>query len=81
MNKKINENTTIYLDMDGVLADFFEALARFYNVDHWKENVGFFGFFECVNNQEVANALFDSAIKWLKEKGVDGVYGTCRINF
>jgi 5'(3')-deoxyribonucleotidase len=37
MNKKINENTTIYLDMDGVLADFFEALARFYNVDHWKE--------------------------------------------
>ena len=37
MNKKINENTTIYLDMDGVLANFFEALARFYDVDHWKE--------------------------------------------
>ena len=35
MNKKINENTTIYLDMDGVLADFFGALAKFYDVDHW----------------------------------------------
>ena len=43
MNKKINENTTIYLDMDGVLANFFEALARFYDVDHWKE----------INNKEI----------------------------
>jgi len=27
----------IYSDMDGVLADFFGALAQEYFVDHWKE--------------------------------------------
>ena len=27
----------IYSDMDGVLADFFGALAQEYFVDHWKD--------------------------------------------
>mgnify|MGYP003650214993 FL=1 len=28
---------TLYLDMDGVIADFFKGLEQFYKVKHWKE--------------------------------------------
>ena len=35
-----------------------------------KVNDGFFGFFDCINDQAVADLLFAEAAKWLKEKGV-----------
>ena len=28
---------TIYVDMDGVIADFFTELAKHYKVNHWKD--------------------------------------------
>ena len=34
-----------------------------HNKEH-NENIGFFGFFECIEEQEVANALFDAAFLW-----------------
>jgi GNAT superfamily N-acetyltransferase len=39
------------------------------------DNIGFFGFFECIDDQEVADNLFNEAVKWLKSKGKDGVRG------
>ena len=39
------------------------------------DKIGFFGFFECINNQSVANLLFDNAVNWLKSKGMDTVRG------
>ena len=27
----------VYVDMDGVIADFFKAIEERYNVKHWKE--------------------------------------------
>ena len=41
--------------------------------------VGGCGFFECVNDQEAANLLFDTSKKWLKEKGYNSMDGP--INF
>ncbi|MFN5519892.1 MAG: hypothetical protein ACK49C_05930, partial [Ignavibacteria bacterium] len=38
-----------------------------HNLTH-NDKVGFFGFFECENNQETANSLFDSAKQWLCER-------------
>lgn len=40
-----------------------------------KDNVGFFGFFESINDQQVANALLNKAKEWLKEKGFSEMRG------
>lgn len=41
--------------------------------------VGGIGFFECINNQDAANLLFDTGKKWLQEKGMQAMDGP--INF
>lgn len=75
-------------------AEFFLALkdgevvgriAAIINNDHnkyWKEKTGFFGFFECIDNQEVANKLFDTAKEWVKAKGMNKLRGpmSCSTN-
>lgn len=37
------------------------------------------GFFDCINDQEAANVLFDAAVKWNKENGMEAIDGP--INF
>ena len=39
------------------------------------DKVGFFGFFECENDQAVADALFDAAAAWLRTRGFDTMRG------
>lgn len=41
--------------------------------------VGGIGFFECINNQDAANILFDQAKSWLNEQGMEAMDGP--INF
>jgi len=36
---------------------------------------GFFGFFDCINDQETANLLFEKAAEWLKAEGLTMVQG------
>lgn len=40
-----------------------------------EDTVGFFGFFECVNNQAVADALLDAAAEWLRGQGCSAMRG------
>ncbi len=40
---------------------------------------GGIGFFECIDDQEAANTLFDAAKEWLKERGMEAMDGP--INF
>ncbi len=42
---------------------------------HWHDHVGFFGFFECIEDQEVANKLLSTAGQWLREQGMDTLRG------
>lgn len=39
------------------------------------EKTGFWGFFECVNEQAVANALFEKAEVWAKAQGMKAIRG------
>jgi GNAT superfamily N-acetyltransferase len=43
--------------------------------DFYKDKTGFYGFFECINDQEVANALFKTAEDWLKNRGLTSMQG------
>lgn len=47
---------------------------RRYNEVH-QCKTGFFGFFECINDQAVANLLFDTAKKWVQERGLNIIHG------
>lgn len=42
---------------------------------HHNTKTGFFGFFECINQQSTAELLFKVAEDWLREKGMNSVMG------
>ncbi|HOD18099.1 MAG TPA: GNAT family N-acetyltransferase [Candidatus Cloacimonadota bacterium] len=50
-----------------------------HNLEH-KDKVGFFGFFECEDNQAAADALFEAALKWNKERGRDTLRGPMNLS-
>jgi GNAT superfamily N-acetyltransferase len=43
--------------------------------DYYKERRGFFGFFESVDDQQVADALFDAVRDWLADRGITDIRG------
>ncbi|KIC65131.1 hypothetical protein [Chryseobacterium taiwanense] len=44
-----------------------------------KQPTGGFGFFDCINDQETANFIFDHCKKWLQQRGMEAMDGP--INF
>lgn len=57
-------------------------VAAFYHkkiAKSFKQPTGGMGFFECINNQDAANILFDACKKWNEEKGMEAMDGP--INF
>src|SRR6185369_3414972 len=42
-------------------------------IKFWNEKVGFFGWFECVNDAAVAQALFQEGEKFMREQGMSAV--------
>ncbi|MHB2148972.1 GNAT family N-acetyltransferase [Calditrichota bacterium LG25] len=57
---------------------FVGRIAAITNENHNKfhgDRWGFWGFFECINDQYVANALFKAAAEWLKARQRDNMVG------
>lgn len=60
---------------DGQAAGRLCALVNDTYNDYHKENIGFFGFFDCINDPAVSHALFEGGERWLREQGVTAVRG------
>ncbi|MFH1288862.1 MAG: N-acetyltransferase [bacterium] len=51
------------------------AHLNFNHNNFYKDKIGFFGFFECVENYDAAEQLFTAASLWLKSKGMEAMRG------
>lgn len=62
-------------ERDGRIAGRIAAIVNHNHNREHHDKVGFFGFFETLDDQEVATALFDAAKDWLKQKGMTAMRG------
>jgi len=63
----------LLFDGDQIIGRIAGILNNAHN-EYNHKNDGFFGFFDCINDQDVANLLFKTAGDWLKNKGVSGKF-------
>ena len=62
-------------ERDGAIVGRIGAIVNDNHIKEHNEKVGFFGFFECIDDQSVADALFDAAADWLRERGMEAMRG------
>ncbi len=60
---------------NGEVVGRIAAIRNEIHLKYHKDDSGQFGFFECINDQKVADALFDKARSWMKGKGLKFMRG------
>ena len=60
---------------DGKLVGRICALVNRKHNEYHHENIGFFGFFDSINDVEISSALFKAGEDWLRTQGVSAVRG------
>ena len=60
---------------NGEIVGRIAAIKNDLHLKYHNDESGQFGFFECINDQQVADALFDETKKWMKEKGLKFMKG------
>lgn len=82
-NKKFQHGEAIrWTAFDAQTGEAVGRIAAFYDrdtEDDYDQPTGGCGFFECINNQQVANLLFDACRDWLAAHGMEAMDGP--INF
>lgn len=62
-------------EREGVVVGRIAAIVNHNHNKEHKDKVGFFGFFECINDRSVAHALLDKAAEFLRQRGMDTMRG------
>jgi GNAT superfamily N-acetyltransferase len=66
---------------DGEIVGRIAAIENKMHNEIHKDKVGFFGFFECIDDQNVANSLFDACKNWLLKKNLNIMRGPANPSF
>jgi hypothetical protein len=69
------EIQTFYAERNGEVVGRIAAIVNRAHIERFKEQLGFFGFYESIDDESVARALFDAATEWLMNKGMTAVRG------
>jgi hypothetical protein len=67
-------------ERDGMLVGRISAQIDRTHLKIYNDDTGFFGFFETIDDQRVADALFKTASHWLREKGMRRCVGPFSFN-
>ena len=70
-----NQIQTFLAERDGKVVGRIAAILNVGHLERYNDNVGFFGFYESIDDQTVADALFAAAADWLKERGCEAMRG------
>jgi len=62
-------------DKNGSIVGRIAAVKYSRHLETYNDGTGFFGFFECVDDKEVAHTLFQRAEGWLSDQGLKAVRG------
>ncbi|MDR2426663.1 MAG: hypothetical protein LBD46_05740 [Endomicrobium sp.] len=62
-------------DENGRITGRIAAIIDYNYINFQDDNCGFFGFFECIDDDVTAKALFDAVKNWLNEKGINKMMG------
>lgn len=60
---------------NGQVVGRIAAIVNGMHLKKYEDANGFFGFFECIDDYKVAEALLNTAAEWLREKGLTGMRG------
>ena len=70
-----NQIQTFLAERDGKIVGRIAAILNVGHLERYGDKVGFFGFYESIDDRAVADALFEAAADWLKERGGETMRG------
>jgi hypothetical protein len=72
-----NKIRTFIVRRDGKTVGRIAAIVNYGHCDRFKEQRGFFGFFDCEDDPQASKILFDAAMDYLKSEGMTDARGPC----